>query len=91
MLFVNTISYDGEKAVINSYTIGYVLGYEQLCFDMVMQQMEWAAEYPNAVVQTETLPDHIVIPMVCAVRDRKAPSAWTIGQNSKNDISSCVR
>jgi hypothetical protein len=55
MLYVNTIEFDGRKAAINSYSIGYAKFYDDLRNSMVRQLQEWIEAAPNANVATETM------------------------------------
>jgi len=55
MLYVNTIEFDGRKAVINSYSVGYTAFYDSLRNSMVNQLREWIEAAPNANVCTERM------------------------------------
>lgn len=85
MLYVNTIEFNGHKAVINSYTIGFVEQYKILRDEMEKQLAWFQSMYPKATVQTETLSDTTVIDMVAAVRYRGAPDVWDIGKASQGE------
>lgn len=50
MLNVNTIEFNGKKAVINSYS-----DHPALVESMNRQLTEWTAHYSNATVRTERL------------------------------------
>lgn len=78
---VNTIEFNGRKAVINSYDIDK---YPVLAKSMNEQLAEWKANFPNAKVQNERMHD---LEVVGLVRRNKADGglyrAWEIGQSSK--------
>ena len=50
-LYVNTIEFDGRKAVINSYSKEFPILYSR----RDAQREYWAAMYPNATVRTEEM------------------------------------
>ena len=89
MLYVNTIEFAGRKAVMNSYSVGYVDRNEGgLGDDMRRQAAEFAARFPNATVRTELLTEAETIKL-CA--QHKGPewhlrsASWEIGQASKGE------
>ena len=54
-LYVNTIEFDGRKAVLNSYSPAYVQAYPVMAESMIEQRQGWTARYPNAIVRTEEM------------------------------------
>jgi len=60
MLKVNTIEFNGAKAVINSYGSDHPI----LMQSMTTQREQWAAKYPRATVRTEELDELTTINLV---------------------------
>jgi hypothetical protein len=71
-LFVNTISFNGEKAVINSYS-----GHPSLVEGMNSQRQEWAAMFPNAVVATEIMLESQVIALLAEGAKRRQGDGYS--------------
>lgn len=63
-LRVNTIEFNGEKAVINSYSF-----HPELDDNMNKQFASWCAMYPKAIVKNEEMPHSEVVAMVAASRE----------------------
>lgn len=77
-LYVNTIEFDGRKAVINSYS-----DHPSLAASMEGQQKRWSLEYPNAIVRTEEMSEADCRELVAAGRVGHLRNlAYEIGQAS---------
>ena len=80
-LRANTIEFNGEKAVINSYSLA-----PELDASMNNQFAKWSAAYPNATVKNETLPYNKIVALVAAGHEAAGNlgnHAYNIGQKSK--------
>lgn len=60
-LYVNTIRFNGEMGIINSFGVVMVAQHPILREEMERQQAHWAAQYPNATVATEHMAEADVI------------------------------
>jgi hypothetical protein len=79
MLYVNTIEFDGRKAVINSYS-----DHPALVASMTGQQKRWASKYPNATIRTEEMSEADCMRLVAAGEVGPLRSlAYEIGQASQ--------
>jgi hypothetical protein len=83
MLNVNTIEFNGQKAVINSFS-----DHPLLADDIKEQIAFFRAKFPNAIVKTERMHDAECIALVTAgnalVNNEPGRSAvWEIGLASK--------
>jgi hypothetical protein len=74
MFNVNTIEFNGDKAVINSYSQGYAV----LDDSCSKQLAEWSAACPNAIVRTEQMSETDCVALVSAGR-AKEPKGWRGG------------
>lgn len=80
MLYVNTIEFNGQKAVLNSYSPQFI---DILGAGMEAQRDEWAARYPNATVKTERMSEVDTMALVAAGRLGPLRNwAYEIGQAS---------
>ena len=82
MLNVNTIAFNGRKAVLNSYS-----DHPELRASMERQQAEFAARYPNATVKTERMPYADCVALVAVAEAAKKISrmelAYDIARESE--------
>ena len=79
MRYVNTIEFDGLKAVINSYSDDPVV-----MEGMTEQQKRWASKYPNATVRTEEMSEADCVELVAAGEVGPLRNlAYEIGQASQ--------
>jgi hypothetical protein len=79
-LYVNTIEFDGRKAVINSYAKAYCEAHSTMRARMVEQRKFWARDYPRATVRTEEM-DEAECRRLVALEGQFA--YWTIAQASR--------
>lgn len=83
-LNVNTIEFDGRKAVINSYS-----DHPELVENMNRQREAWAANYPNATVRTERMDEADVVALVRHGRENSRPGSsycWDIAYASTEAV-----
>lgn len=80
MLNVNTIEFNGRKAVINSYS-----DHPALADSMARQREQWAERFPNAIVKTERMDELTAMRLVDAAGTGPDAHnfAWTIGKSSQ--------
>lgn len=82
-LYVNTIEFGGQKAVINSYSAGYVDDHGPLEASMLRQWASWNARFPNAIVLTERLSDLETMRLVALNQTPLRSLAQEIGAKSQ--------
>lgn len=83
MYYVNTLSFNGRKACINSYTKGYIDNNTGGLGDSMREQVAWfAGLFPNATVTTELMAEADVIALVKLSRT-PGNDVWNIGEESK--------
>jgi len=78
MLNVNTIEYNGRKAVLNSYS-----DHPALVEDIKRQRERWTTMFPRATVQTERLSEIDTMELVASSGSQRFALAYEIGEASK--------
>ena len=81
MLYVNTIEFNGRKAVINSYSPEFI---KELQGNMDKQLALWQAKFPKAIIKTERMTRGDTLALVAANRKASEHLAWEIGEASNN-------